>query len=127
LACAREPGAVPCQRDADPRCQAVAAGVERAAGQRPGAGPASPVARRPGADALELGGLRRPLEDLRRGAALAEDLAGRSRVALAVEVAAADLDGAHAQRLADSVELDLGGELRLGRPEAAERAVGRRV
>ena len=58
---------------------------------------------------------------------VAQDLAGRRRVAEPVDVAPADLERGHAERVGDPVELGLGGELGLWRPEAAERAVGRRV
>ena len=127
LARAGEPGAVPGERDPDARRDPVPPGPERRRRQRPGARPARTVARRPRPDALELGRLGGSLEHLRRGHALAEDLAGRRRVALAVQVPAADLERAHAQRLGEAVDLHLGRELGLRRAEAAERAVGRRV
>ena len=76
---------------------------------------------------LELRRLGRPLEDLLAGDAVAQDLAGRGRVAEPVDVAAPDVERRDAELLGDPVEVGLGRELGLRRPEAAERAVGRRV
>ena len=81
----------------------------------------------PGPQPDELGGLGRPLQDLLPGDAVAQDLAGRRRVARAVDVAPADVERREAERLGDPVEVGLGRELGLRRPEPAERAVGRRV
>ena len=75
-------------------------------------------------DALELGRLGGSLEHLRRGHALAQDLAGRRLVAEPVEVAAADLERAHAQRLGDPADLDLGGELVWGAPNPRNAPLG---
>ena len=112
-----EAGAVPGQREADaarasarprlPRCVAL--------GGRPAPGRAR--TRSP----------RRPAPGPRRGDALAQDLAGRRHAALPVHPAPAELERRHAERVGDAVHLHLGGELGLRRPEAAERAVGRRV
>ena len=75
----------------------------------------------------ELPGLRGALQDLLAGDAVAQDLAGRGRVAGVVDVAPPDLERGDAQLLGDPVEVGLGRELGLRRPEAAERAVGRGV
>ncbi len=116
----REPGAVPAERDPDARASSArsATGSPR----RPGLGG---VAR---ADPLELRAPRRPPRARRGAATLSRSTWPVARgVALAVGVAAADLERRHAQRLGDAVEVGLGGELDLRRAEAAERAVGRRV
>ena len=75
----------------------------------------------------ELGRLGRSLEDLLAGHAVAQDLAGRGRVAGVVDVAPPDLERREPELLGDPVEVGLGRELGLRRPEPAERAVGRRV
>ena len=128
LARSGEPRAVPGERQPDPAGQPFAA---RSAAANPGTIPAPAraptgrvVAR---AEALELARLGRPLEHLLAGDAPAQDLAGRRRVADAVDVAAPDLERADPERLGDAVEVGLGGELGLWRAEPAERAVGRRV
>ena len=119
----------PCQASARPTPLATRSRPVRSG--EPGHGPGSraPITGRIVAcpQTLELGGLGRPLQDLLAGHALAEDLAGRRRVAEPVDVAPPDLERAEAERLGDPVELGLGGELHLGRPESAEGAVGRRV
>ena len=79
------------------------------------------------AQPFELAGLGRPLQDLLAGHAFAQDLAGRRHVTDPIDVAPADLERAQAEHLGDSVEVGLGGELDLRRPEPAKRAVGRRV
>ena len=71
--------------------------------------------------------LGRALEDLLAGHAVAQDLAGRGRVADAVDVAPADVERRDPELLGDAVEMDLGRELGLRRPESAEGAVGWRV
>src|SRR5262249_44812672 len=111
LATPREPGTVPGEGDADPRRRAVTARPERRA--RHAAGPLPPRAGPlgPGAAALELGGLGGPLQHVRGGHALAEDLARRRLVAEPVEVPPADLQRADPERFRDATELDLGREL----------------
>ena len=75
----------------------------------------------------ELRGFGSPLEDLLAGHAVAQDLAGRGRVAGRVDVAPPDVERRDPELLGDPVEVGLGRELGLRRPEPAECAVGRRV
>ena len=72
-------------------------------------------------------GFRGTFEDLLAGHALAQHLAGRGRVAEPVDVPPPDLERRDAELLRDPVEVGLGRELDLRRPEAAERAVRWRV
>src|SRR4029079_18879654 len=99
-------------------------GPERRAGDRPGTGPRVSGVAGPVAHVNEFGRLRGALEDLRAGDALAQDLTGRRRVAVAVDVPAPDVERRDRQPLGDPVEVCLGGELGLWRTEAAERSVG---
>ena len=117
LAAAREPGAVPGERQTDAGGLAgrTSAGAARATRRRALPGP------------LELRGLRGPIEDLLPRDALAQDLLGRRHVPQLVDPAAAQRERRHAQRLRDPVGLHLRRELGLGRAESPERAVGRRV
>ena len=127
LAGAGEPGAVPGEREPDAAGHPLAPGPQRRARDR--AGTRSPHAFRvvARAQALELAGLGGPLEDLLAGHAVAQDLAGRGRVAEDVDVPPPDLERADLERLGDPVEVGLGRELGLRRPEPAKRAVRRRV
>ena len=127
LAGTREAGAVPGEGQADPAGDPRSFGPQRRSRDRARAGTSAAIAPGPLAQALELGRLGRPLEDLLAGHALAQDLAGRGRVAEPVDVPAADLQRREAQPVGDPVEVRLGRELDLRRPEAAEGAVGRRV
>ena len=115
LAGAGEAGPVPGQGEADPAGRPVA---RRAS--RPGLGRSCP-------DPLELGRLGGALEDLLAGDAAAQDLVGRGDATQPVDVPAPDLERRQPDRLGDPVELGLRRELGLGRPEAAERSVRRRV
>ena len=119
----------PCQPSASPIPDAVRAAPER---NRPDGTSPEPRVPRPAravarAEPLEVTGLDREPEDLLGGDALAEDLAGRRRVAGLVGVAPPDLGRAEAEPLGDPVQVGLDGELDLGRPEAAEGAVRRGV
>ena len=127
LARPREPRPVPGERQPDPAGQPVAPGPQRRIRHDPGADPSTSGGVVAGAQPLELARLGCPLEDLLAGDAAAQDLAGRGRVADRVDVPSPDVERADPQRLGDPVEVGLGGELGLWRPEPAERAVGRRV
>ena len=70
----------------------------------------------------ELGGLRGPLEDLLAGHAVAQDLAGRRRVAGPVDVAPADVERRDPELLGDPVQLRSRPRTR----SAARRIRGRR-
>ena len=127
LARAREPGTVPGEGEADAAGRALAARAQRRPGRRTRARARPPrvVGLRP--EPRELRGLGRTLQDLLAGDAVAQDLAGRGRVAGVVDVAPPDLERRDAELLGDPVEVGLGRELGLRSPESAERAVGRRV
>src|SRR5262249_39828419 len=127
LARAGEPGTVPRQRQADATGDAIPLGAQRRPGHDPGAFASDARRVMPGAQVLVLAGLGRSLEDLLAGDAVAQDLAGRRRVARDVDVHAPDVERAHAQRLGDPVEVRLSGELRLWRTEPTEGAVRWRV
>ena len=103
----------PCQPSAIPMPEA-----ERSSG------PAAPRAMtRP--HALEARRLGRGLEHVQRRDALAQDLSGRRGIALAVGVAAPDLERGHAEGLGDAVEVQLGGELRTaGAPKPRNAPLG---
>ena len=123
-----EPGAVPGQCQADP---AGPAGRARSA-RRSGTSRRRPDARGPWyarPDPLELAPPRPPARGPPRPATLlAQDLAGRRRVARPRRrQRRRSSSGRLAQRLGDPVDLHLGGELGLGRAESAEGAVRRRV
>ena len=117
LAAAREPGAVPCQRQADARRLPRPATVRGACAalHRPLPGP------------LELRGLGRPVQDLLTSDALPQHLPGRGHVPQLVDPTAAEGQRRHTQGIGDPVRLHLRRELGLGRAEPPERAIGRRV
>ena len=127
LAGAREAGAVPREREPDAARRSLPVRAQRTGRDRARPGAPAPRVGGPRAQSRELGGLGGPLQDLLGGHARAQDLAGRGRVARDVDVASADVQGRDPELLGDPVEVRLGRELGLRRPEAAERAVGRRV
>ena len=96
-------------------------------GDRPGAAAPDAILGVAAAQAFELARLGGSLEDLLAGHAVAQDLAGRGRVADVVDVAPADLERADPERLGQPVEMGLGRELDLRRPEPAEGSVRWRV
>ena len=69
----------------------------------------------------------RAVEHLVRCDRVLQHLAGGGDVAGAEQVLLAQLDGIEPSCAGDAIHVHLGGELRLRRAEAAERAVGRRV
>ncbi len=109
----------PCQASARPMPDAWRA-------RPPSAAPARPCDR-PLAGALELRGLRGPVEHLLPGHALAQDLLGRGHVAQLIDPATAERERRDTQGVGDPVRLHLRRELGLGRAEPAEGAIGRRV
>ena len=108
LARAGEPGAVPGEREADRRARCGRPAVRVAArggGLRPGP--------------LELATPRRPARAPRVPAtSTPEHLPGRGHAARPVDVPAAELERRHPERIGRPVDLHLGGELGLRRPEA---------
>ena len=127
LAGSGEAGPVPGQGEADAGGGPIGAGPEWRAGHTAGAGAPGPGSLGAGPNALELGRLGRPLQDLFGRDALPEDLAGRRLITHPVEVAPPDVEGAHAEGVGDPPDLDLRGELNLRRAEPPEGTVRRRV
>ena len=68
------------------------------------------------------GQLERALQDREAVGAIADRLAGGGRLAVSEQIDTPQLDGIDAERPGDHVHMPLGRELRLGRPEPAERA-----
>ena len=119
----------PCQASASPMPEASARLVRTEHRTRDRAGPGARVTgvRGPVAQTDEFGCLGRTLEDLFASDAVLQDLAGRCRVALAVDVPPPDIEWRDRQSLGDPVEMRLGGELGLRGAEPAERPVRWRV
>ena len=115
----------PCQARASPTPVAIRSRPVRSGepGTIPDPTTLGRAPRRSRPQALELARLGGALEDLLAGHAVAQDLAGRRRVARAVDVAPPDLERAEPSVVGDPVEVGLGRELGLRRPEPAERAV----
>ena len=68
------------------------------------------------------GQLERALQDREAVGAIADRLAGGGRLAVSEQIDTPQLDGIDAERPGDHVHMPLARELRLGRPEPAERA-----
>ena len=115
LAGAGEAGTMPGQRQAD------------AGGEPCVVRPALANGPRLAGVAIEGRCLRGRLQHVDATDRLAEHLAGRGDVALAVDPAPSQVERGGVERLGDAVDLHLGGELRLRRAEATEGAVGRGV
>ena len=73
------------------------------------------------------GQLERALQDREAVGAIADRLAGGGRLAVSEQIDTPQLDGIDAERPGDHVHMPLARELRLGRPEPAERAERHRV
>ena len=117
LAAAGEAGAVPAHGEPDPGRAARPPGRAIHAARRREGRPAR----------LEVADLDGRRQGLPGRDAVAQHLLGRRLVAELVGPARPELRRRDAERLGDPVDVHLRGELRLGRPEAAEGAGGRRV
>jgi hypothetical protein len=106
-----------------PRCQLdlAGAGESRAVEEEGEAEAAAGAAERAPAPP-EVGALHRFAQHPQRARVAAQHLAGGGGVAGTQRVDLAELHRVHAQPLRHPLHLDLGGELRLRHPEAAERA-----